>query len=587
MRKKLTYGLLIAGSSLLSPPSLAAFIMNGKAAGNDAPLINSTDPGAERFRSVGKLLASTDCTATLVSGEKAPADNLPALIITAGHCVDSNMNTNQVIVDQPATKGWKYIPDYFIDTHQDSQPVAVNRILYATMKQVDLAILQLDTTYGDMAKKGFLPLKIKKTDLEQGQPIELVHIPVDGVDENQRYLRHSDCSILHKASYLYEHNFPWIWNPAYSVDCNGVSGGTSGSPALLKDQSDIIGILNTTVTPGYSGCGLGRPCEIINNKPVVSENVSYFIPVSNVSGAFTDEGRLDISKLDNNSGNVLKRNGNWVTQSKINGTPAVWNIVVDNSVKNIKYKSGPANETSCTNISGYSEAIPVGDQPLQTLPVPENEGIYMLCVIGQNTDNNWQTPANASLMLHEIDNTPPKLKPAIVVTEEENAWRVEPEFKPYEITGIQIKFGPLSSTDCEDKKGYTPYFRVPKLLSKKDAPWRFCAYGQDQAMNDGPVVKLDLGESSIKIDNYRVVAAWNFPLPKEEFLRRTGAISSEGKVFIDISDDKYLSLYTSPGSYEVPLKAGKSTAKVTLDVLKEHIPPVARTGINKEEKRDR
>lgn len=80
--------------------------------------------------------------------------------------------------------------------------------------------------------------------------------------------------------------------------------------------------------------------------------------------------------------------------------------------------------------------------------------------------------------------------------------------------------------------------------------------------------------SSIKIGNNRIVAAWNYPLPKEEFLRRTGATSSEGEVFIDMSDDKYLSLYTSPGSYEVPLKAGKSTAKATLDVLKENIPPV-------------
>jgi V8-like Glu-specific endopeptidase len=578
MRKKLTYGLLIAGSSLLAHPSLAAFIMSGKAATNDAPLINSTDPGAERFRSVGKLFASTDCTATLVSGEKTPAAHLPALIITAGHCVDSNMKTNQVIVDQPAAKEWKYIPDYFIDKHQDSQPVAVSRILYATMKQVDLAILQLDTTYGDLAQKGYLPLKLKKTALEQGQSIELTHIPVDGVDENRRYLRHSDCTILNQAPVLYEYNFPWIWKPAYSVDCKGISGGTSGSPVILKDQSDIIGILNTTVTPGYTGCGLGRPCEIINNKPVVSENVSYFIPVSHVAAAFTDEGKVDMSKLDNNSGNILERNGNWVTQSKVNDVPATWNIIVDNSVRNIKYKSGPANETSCTNTGGYSEAIPVENQPLKTLPVPENEGIYMLCVLGQTADNKWQTPANASLMLHEIDNTPPKLKPTIGVTEEENAWRVGPEFKPYEITGIQIKFGPLSSTDCDDKDGYTPYFRVPKLLSKKDAPWRFCAYGQDQAMNDGLVVKLDLGDFSIKIENYRVVAAWNYPLPKEEFLRRTGATSSEGDVFIDMPDDKYFELYKHPDNYEVPLKAGNSTAKVTLEVKKEHIRDLGSNG---------
>ncbi|MEG5901898.1 hypothetical protein [Enterobacter bugandensis] len=74
--------------------------------------------------------------------------------------------------------------------------------------------------------------------------------------------------------------------------------------------------------------------------------------------------------------------------------------------------------------------------------------------------------------------------------------------------------------------------------------------------------------------NSRVVAAWNFPLPREEFLRRVGATSSEGKVIIDLTNEKYDSLFRAPGKYSVPLKAGNSVITVTLEVIRDSRPPV-------------
>ena len=573
MRKKLTYGLLIAGSSLLSPPSLAAFIMNGKAAGNDSPLINSTDPGAERFRGVGKLFAATHCTATLFSGEKTPERNSPALVITAGHCVESNMGTNQVIVDQAAPKEWKYIPDYFVDTHDNSHPVTVRRTLFATMKQVDLAVLQLDKTYGELEQQGLFPLKLKKDIQAHNQPIELAHIPVMGVDENEQYLRHSLCHIKGQTPVLFESNTPWVWGTAYPVDCAGVAGGTSGSPVVEHEQSRIIGILNTTVTPGLTGCGVGRPCEVHNNQPYVNEGASYFIPVDQVAMAITDDGKLDLSKLESNGTDILKRNGSWVTKSQVNGHDSTWNITINDIVNHIRYKAGLANETDCTDITGYGNSIATITQPLSNLVISKKEGVYLLCVIHQDENGNWTPSSYAFHTIHVIDDTPPKLKPEIEVEEKDDLWVVSPVSMPWELGEPWLKYGPLSSTDCEDKVGYK-YYLMPARLSKSSSPWRFCTYGTDQAGNAGPVNKMDFETSSIKVENDRVVAAWNHPLPKDEFLRRVGATTSAGVVFIDMPDDKYFDLYRLPGKYLISLKAGKSTTKVTLDVLKDYIPPV-------------
>lgn len=86
-------------------------------------------------------------------------------------------------------------------------------------------------------------------------------------------------------------------------------------------------------------------------------------------------------------------------------------------------------------------------------------------------------------------------------------------------------------------------------------------YSISQAFGGKPYID---SSPLITIKNYRVVEAWNYSLSKEEFLNRTGASSSQGDVFVDMPDEKYFELYKHPGVYDVQLKAGSSTAKVTL-----------------------
>ncbi|PHM33226.1 trypsin-like serine peptidase [Xenorhabdus innexi] len=484
--------------------SLISIAACSNALANEAPLMKSTDPGADKFTTVGKLVGGSHCTATLFAGENTPDKNAAALIITAGHCIENSSNTNDVIVDQPAPEYWEYTPDYFIDKKDSLSPIKIDRILYSTMKYEDIAVLQLKATYGDLAKKGYHPLKLKKNLEMKKQPIVLTHIPVNDVDYNSAYLRKSECDITGKAPTLYESSVPWIWSPTFSVNCAGVVGGTSGSPVFEKGKTDVIGILNTTTEPGMTGCGDGRPCTIEDNKGVPTEGASYFIPVDSIANAITKDNKLDLSKLENNSGNILERSqfwSPWITQSIVDGEKAKWDVVVKDGadVTNIRYKAGLISEIDCKNEAGYGAPISASQKTLENLLIPETEGIYKLCVIHQNNAGEWQNVKDASVMLREIDNTPPSIAPIIHPNDYgTDSWVVTVEAQPYELSGLaQVKYGPKATTNCEDKSDYSPLFR-PVRLAKSEAPWRICAYGHDVAKNESPINVLDLEAVSAK-----------------------------------------------------------------------------------------
>ncbi|MCE1644770.1 trypsin, partial [Enterobacter hormaechei] len=136
---------------------------------------------------------------------------------------------------------------------------------------------------------------------------------------DKRYLRYSACNITGKASLVYEGI--WAWSPAAAVNCAGVAGGTSGSPVMLKDQSKIIGVLNTTVDRSYWGCGLNRPCEFIIDHSFSRTGASYYMPIDKIARAFTSDGKLDLSKFDDGKGITINTSGPLITKGTVNNKP--------------------------------------------------------------------------------------------------------------------------------------------------------------------------------------------------------------------------------------------------------------------------
>lgn len=466
------------------------------AATTQAPLLRSTDPGAQRFVAVGKLLTGSGnyhCTASLIAGSTPPPPNSPALIVTAGHCVEDNMTANEVVIDQPAGSEWSYTPAYFIDTPSQHIPVGVSRVVYATMKGADLAVLQLNATYGQLAARGIDPLRLERAPAAPDTPIELVHIPVVEVPVEEQFLRRSVCRMQTASTPLFESYLPWFWTTTVPNDCEGVAGGTSGSPVFDLGYSAIIGVLNTTVTPGYSGCGLGRPCEPTDTGDFAREQASYYITVDRIVDALKDDGTLDASRLDPGNGVALTRVNipDWSTQRNqvTDGAmvPARWNLRIENGFDLIFYKVGLAKSIDCANLNEYQGPFLAAEQPLVTLPTPSQEGVYAVCVVGQAQGSGaWQPYEYATVELRQIDETPPTFAPQVSERSTEGRTDAMPLFAQYELVDLYIKYGLMEQTDCQNPQGYERYRRNQWISFDHQQSWRFCAYGTDLAGNAGP-----------------------------------------------------------------------------------------------------
>lgn len=477
----------------------ALLILLGLAVSNDAlgersqtgeaRLLVSTDLDAQRFKPVGRLRTGTTCTATVIAGTSIPAPGQAALLLTAGHCVNELMGDNDVVIDKPAAPLWRFTPGYFIDNQVQHESVSVERVLYATMKGADLAVLRLGVTYGQLAARGIEPMTLQPAQIVLDLDVDLAHAPVEGVPMDEQFLRLSTCQARTPRP-LYEGLHPWRWDLASPNECAGVAGGTSGSPVLIRGQSRIVGVLNTTSTEGMSGCGLGRPCEILGHQGLPREHTSYHMPIDTLARALTASNELDLSVLDRGDGIGLAREGRWSKPSHPDGSWATWSLRADTAFEWMRYKTGWADEVDCGSPKGYGEPVPVALQPLMDLPVESGEGIRVICAVGKRDAHTpWQSFQFATIKWLEIDDTPPRLAPLIRVhMESAQAWWVYGATSRYEIASIQIKYGPLSSTDCHDMRGYKTPLSFWETLPKAQSPWRFCVAGADLAGNASPFI---------------------------------------------------------------------------------------------------
>lgn len=485
------------GGSASASPDLPKGVLSGQAT-NPAPLLPSTDPRAMRFMPVGQLLTGDGtyhCTASVIAGADAPAANRRALLLTAGHCVEET-DDQTVIVDRNGDPAWSFTPAYFIDTRHRHVSFGIRRVLYATMKTIDLAVLETNATYGELAAMGVHPLRLATGEPLPGAPIELVHVPVNGVPEEERFLRHSSCHAGRRVP-LVEGDHPWWWEAAMPNDCQGVAGGTSGSPVFAQDGNAVLAVLNTTATPGYFGCGYGRPCELgPDSIPAAREDTSYAIPVDRIAHALRADGSLDLGRLDDGRGaRVSRTDGAWISQRTevVEGerVPARWNLRIDHGAELVRYKVGPARTTDCADLAGYGPPEPASAQPLLHLGLAPVEGIQVACVIGGNTGGVWQPPAHASARLRQIDETPPALRPPLDTRDGDGAIEVKPAFLLWELGDLYVKHGPATATDCRDTGDYARHIRTRWYRVGAKAPWRFCTYGTDAAGNPGPQATFD------------------------------------------------------------------------------------------------
>lgn len=474
-----------------------------------APLLSAHALGSERFYAVGSVKSTIGlrlwCTATLIASSESPDPGQAALILTAGHCTDVSGPTgdNEVVIDKPLGDGWSFTPAFFFDNTSDHHQVPIKRVVYSSMKSTDIALLELDATYGELRSRGIKPLILENFKVADNS-IEAVHIPI-GLFPGGFYLRHSVCQTLSPQPVFegiqpIREDSPWFWPEALPSDCMGVYGGSSGSPIFAKGGTRVIGILFTAVDSGFNGCGWGRPCEVtedgVNSRP----EAVYFNSVYPILAALRADNTLDLSKLDPGTGVGLERAGSWSSRAEIKDEdgvlqPARWRLKIDETFEQIRYKTGPASSTRCEQPKGYGEPIEASAQPLLNLQVNPKEGIKVVCVIGKRVDQStWQPMSQATIKLREIDNTAPLNTPDIFVDDQNpEKWYVQPLLTPNENVRAYFKYGPLASTDCTSTDGYSLYTGASAELST-DQQWRYCSYAEDAAGNPSRRVGKDIGK---------------------------------------------------------------------------------------------
>jgi len=462
-------------------------------------LLRNTDGRFDRYGSIGQLQgASSICTAVLL--DAGAGDNAPAYALTNGHCVGVS-GANETLVDAPA-EGIAVAFNWFVDV-AEHRVVPVTRIAWATMRDTDLALLELGATVGDLGAlglRGWHPENIPS--VGGSRDVVMVGIPVGlppvDIAEAERYLRLGICSLDTEPVRVNERQ--WLWTGALRNDCPQVLPGNSGSAVLDAGTGRLVGLVNTTTYLGENGaeCWLGRPCESGEDGEVTLPDTSYAQPVGGIERCFVADGAFALG------GECPLQPGGGAT---IDGAPlavnptlepvlpdlpssqATWATTIGGEgVTHYRWKTGPLGTLDCAADEGYSAPQPVATTIDDALPTTEQR--LLLCVVGgpsATPDTGWQAPANASIAVTYIDTTPP-LAPVRfhVIGDEASGWRIEPVFNPPDLSDYFIKGGPARTTDCGDTDGYRPYRRIPADVAAGDAPYRFCAIGTDDAGNAAP-----------------------------------------------------------------------------------------------------
>lgn len=200
------------------------------------------------------ITALSNCSGSFVKFKGASPDAL-GLILTNGHCTGGGVFGGGM--PQPGEVFYRKAQSFSVSLlRQDGSRLAGLRatsIVYGTMTDTDLAILQLNQTYRQIeTATGVQPLVIAD---QLPQPGTMIDIP------SGYWKRTYSCQIESLVHVLKEGNWTFTNSIRYSpVGCE-VIGGTSGSPILSPVTGEVIAINNTGNESGKT-CTVNNPCEV-------------------------------------------------------------------------------------------------------------------------------------------------------------------------------------------------------------------------------------------------------------------------------------------------------------------------------------
>ncbi len=246
--------------------------------------------GVEIFYSSGftydGVAALSNCSGSFVKFKSAPASAL-GLVLTNGHCTGGMFGgmpkPGQVIYKKAQTFNMKLLK------HDGSTLAGLKatQILYGTMTDTDVALLQLNQTYAQIeSATGVKPLVLS----------DVAPLPGDPMDIPSGYWKRTyTCVIEATIPTLKEGGYIMVNSLRYSpVGCE-VVGGTSGSPIVSPISGEVIAINNTGNEDGAK-CTMNNPCEVDSAGNItVIKGRGYGQQIYTLNTCVTAQGNFDLA----------------------------------------------------------------------------------------------------------------------------------------------------------------------------------------------------------------------------------------------------------------------------------------------------
>lgn len=454
------------------------------------PLDNAQNRHAP-WRAVGRLQPSKErpdihCSASLIDSRNgSPVASGPAYILTSGHCVSQDaMNISS---DIPLDGHIDF--DYFLGNLQNTMRSRLKRLVRATTRGADLAIIELDTSLQSLLDKGIEPLSISTH--APGNGVNLVIVGVPSGHEDAPALRLSACPLEGSADLLED---VYVFRGFHKHRCQGVAPGSSGSPVLDRVSNQIVGVLSTS-TKGVkeeNRCQPNAPCEINNGQPVLSPDTSYSSPALGLKTCFSQGvfNPLDIectlqSTLKMTLGASYSPNPYSRVTLDDQGRTVLptwsWPFSLDTPLYRYKAVRTP---TECESPHHYSNAQGATQALIDDRVGPE-AGLYFLCIIG--VDSPDQRPAQEMMnkpviVAMEIAPPGPTRMPELTIERmADGGYKVMPYYSNPTLWVYTFKSGPADTVQCDDPQGYRPEFDEVMIIEATPSPMKLCSKAYDMA----------------------------------------------------------------------------------------------------------
>lgn len=232
------------------------------------------------FEGIVKL---SNCSGSIIAYSGMPM-SAKAIVMTNGHCLQKwggFLKPGEVWHNRGDSRRMRVY-----DKNMRLHSIKATKILYATMTNTDLALYELDESYGELLQRtGVRPLLLDTARPLLGQSIEIVSGYWD---------RGWSCDIDGFVYVLKEHNWTFTDSIRYTRTCNTI-GGSSGSPIILKGERKAIGVNNTANESGRK-CTMNNPCEVTEEGEIsVNAGATYGQQTYNIYSCLTPSFAIELS----------------------------------------------------------------------------------------------------------------------------------------------------------------------------------------------------------------------------------------------------------------------------------------------------